>query len=222
MCRRCYLRKPLPAQMAPSVIIRVNALCSWLQAGGIASSESELNSWREECKALALLLSLEDEVLENMGTSIHRVTFPSRLRAMLSLLTGCILSSDAAPKLSYDAVSSIHSKAVLWVCSFLDIEPERDGPSSSQLAVAEVLLRAKVLQGCSRLLASATAAVITSGGGTQHAGRRSQASGPPLQQRLAATAVGGRHVRVSCGTRSRGGRRSRRTGCRAKRLVPAE
>ncbi len=161
--------------MAPSTIVRVKALCSWLQAGGIVSSESELNSWRKECKALASLLYLEDKLLEDMCTSIHQVTSPGRLLAMLSLLTGSILSPDAAAKLPYDAMSNIHSKAVVWICSFLDIDPEHGGPSSSQLAVAEVLLRAKVLQGCSRLLASATAPVAASGEGTQCVWRQSLA-----------------------------------------------
>ncbi len=162
---------PTPPATAPSAIARIEAFCSWLQAGGIASSESEINSWREECKALASLLQQEDKLLQDICASIHQVTSPSRLRAMLSLLTACILSPDAAAKLSYSAVSNIQAKTIRWACSYLDIDPERGRPSGAQLAVAEVLLRAKVLQGCSRQLASATAAV-TAAGQVPHGVRR--------------------------------------------------
>ncbi len=171
-CTRCTANTPTSANMAPSTLARIEALCSWLQAGGIALSGSELNSWREECKALAALLFLQDKMVQNIGASIHQITSPGRLRAMVSLLTSCIHSPDALAKLSYDAASNIHFKAVVWASCYLDIDPGNGCPSSSQLAVAEVLLRAKVLQGCSRLLASATAAVAASGQATQRVRRQ--------------------------------------------------
>ncbi len=174
--------------MASSTIARVQAFSSWLQAGGTASSESESNAWREECMALVSLLYAEDRLVQKLRTSIHQVTTCGRLRAMLSLLSACIHSPDILSPVCYHTVSNIHFKAATWTRCYLTIDPGIGRPNSAQLAVAEALLRAKVLQGCSRLLASAAAAVAASGQGPQPVqSRRSDEEARELDGALSTT-----------------------------------
>ncbi len=163
--------------MPLSTVARIQALCSWLQSDGIASSESEGKTWREECKALAAQLHQEEVTLIKLAANIHQITPHDRLQAALSLLTSCVHSSDAATaKLPYDTISKLQRNSVIWISFYLDVDPEPGLPSRTQLAVAEVLLRAEVLQGCSRQLASATAAVAAA---TRKAyGRRPRARAP--------------------------------------------
>ncbi len=93
----------------------------------------------------------------NANCNLYDAISPDRLRAVLLLLTTCILSLDAAAKLSYNTLIKMQFSTMLWMVGFINVKPHLS--SRTQLAVAEVLLRAKVLQGCSRQLASTASAV---------------------------------------------------------------
>ncbi len=156
-------KMPTSIQPARGIISRLDAFSSWLDTGAYNSSGGELSFWREESEHLASVLQREKATLSKLYNHAHRISSPGRLRASLSLLISCIHSPDAAVQLPDGIMEQLQHTAVVWIMTYLDSKPDSSLPSGMQLAVAEVLLRARLLQGCSRQLASATAAVATDG-----------------------------------------------------------
>ncbi len=135
----------------------MQSFSSWLLAGD--TSEGDLNSsWREKGRLLAASLDKEAHIMDATNQPIYDVIALSRLWATVSLIVSCIHSSHAAA----DIVLEVQHSSILWINSYLDMLNESD-VAGVELAVFEVLLRAHVLQGCSRQLATLTSAVSASG-----------------------------------------------------------
>ncbi len=135
-----------------NTVRRLQLITSRFQVGAISPSESE--TFERECLALADRLHKEGEVWKKLGIS-QAAWSPARFGALVSLVSACLHVNgavhtflDSPGKLRLLAAASSSFSDALWTVSELKL------PTSSRQAVVKELLLARMLQGCSRQLAS--------------------------------------------------------------------
>ncbi len=126
------------------VLTRIEAVALLLQAGADDSEEHE-----RELLEIAQLVHNEHMIWHRLYESSTRVPAcsPARLRSLLTLLVSSIHAPETAGRVPRTTVNLFHLSAY-WLSQMLQTKPESPQFSSTQLALAQAVLRSKVLHGC--------------------------------------------------------------------------
>ncbi len=153
-------------------VARLQAVSRWLQAGADVRSRREAETRDKECLDLATTLEQELDALQNtmQGISVCAAVGRSpRLPELVAIYSASVHLLEQPAKIDRRPGKAVLCLAVAkWVNHVLSKVPARAPPTNLQLAVADALLRARLLQGLSRQLAgladTVTAATQGSGG----------------------------------------------------------
>ncbi len=154
-------------------IVRLQAASRWLQAGADVRSRREAETRDKECLGLAKTLERELNSLQNTmpGVSVCAAVGRSpRLRELVAIYSASVHLLEQPAKIDRRPGKAVLCLAVAkWVNHVLSKVPARAPPTNLQLAVADALLRARLLQGLSRQLAGLedTVAAAAQGSGGQ-------------------------------------------------------
>ncbi len=133
-------------------VYRLQLIASRILAGAVSPSESE--EFERESFATAARLEKEAKVWKQIAGN-QAAWSPARVGALLSL-TAAGLHVQGASRMFLDGPGKLlllHA-ATSWICKVCWALPTCNLPAGQRKAVAEALLRANVLHGCSRQLAS--------------------------------------------------------------------
>ncbi len=140
--------------VAGSTVCRLLLITSRFQARAISRSKSEDETFERECWALAARLNKERGIWEKLGNS-QAAWSPARVDAVVLLVSACLHVRDAArPFLDGPGKLRLLDAAAYWFSESLWAMCNLKLPASQRQAVADAVLRGRILQGCSRQLAS--------------------------------------------------------------------